>query len=61
MKRPRVARKAQVTKDPCACCGALAILTLTASAGDGTAPNGAPVTLCAECIIAFAQALADQR
>lgn len=61
MKRPRVARKSQVTKDPCVCCGSLAILTLTATAGDAAAPNAMPVTLCAECIIAFAQALADQR
>jgi hypothetical protein len=62
VKRPRVQRRAEVTTKPCGCCGLQAILTLT-TVPEASAPSttGGPVTLCAECIIALAQALAQQR
>jgi hypothetical protein len=62
MKRSRIARTPEVTKQPCGCCGSVAILTLRATAPDGgELPHTTKITLCAECIISFAQALADQR
>ena len=58
LNRPKVARRTDLTTGTCGCCGGKAVLTVAA---EPTPPQGGPVTLCAECIVALARALADVR